>query len=77
MVQPEIGPHLGSWTTGSGRFRNLKPTYNTPLKISSHAAINMSTPKIRPNNQINGKADGGMNTLCRCAEAMSSAGKGL
>ena len=30
-----------------------------------------------PNNQINGKGDGGMDTLCRCAEAMSSAGIGL
>ena len=32
-------------------------------------------PQLVP--QINGKADGGMNTLCRCAEAMSSAGIGL
>jgi len=30
-----------------------------------------------PNNQIDGKADGGMNTPCCCAEAMSSAGIGL
>jgi len=32
---------------------------------------------VNRNNQTNGKADAGMKTLCRCAEAMSSAGIGL
>ena len=46
---------------------------------SNYSGIGVISEGARrvPNNEINGKADGVMNTLCRYAEAMSSAGIGL
>jgi len=56
--------------------RNLQqPTCQVAsFRWSGPCEIGQASLIVRPNpnSQVNGKADGGMNTLCPCAEAMSS-----